>query len=94
MLCISDGKQSITVFKDARMLVTDAVAAAQAFIFGGTPQKTTTYDNDKIDVPARPSVTVVVTKGNVQTALIDSSYYKASDFTGLSKKMRRIGIRS
>jgi putative multiple sugar transport system substrate-binding protein len=80
---IIDGKQSMTVFKDVRTLAADAVKAAQAFLSGGTPDKTTTYNNGKIDVPAKPSAIVTVTKANVKAALIDSGYYKASDFTGL-----------
>jgi putative multiple sugar transport system substrate-binding protein len=80
---IIDGKQSMTVFKDVRTLAADAVTAAQAFLSGGTPEKTTTYNNGKVDVPAKPSAIVTVTKDNVKAALIDSGYYKASDFTGL-----------
>ena len=41
------------------------------------------YTNGKIDVPAAPSVVVTVDAANVKAALIDSGYYKASDFTGL-----------
>ena len=80
---IIDGKQSMTVFKDVRTLAADAVAAANAFIAGGTPEKTNSYNNGKIDVPAKPSAIVTVTKDNVKAALIDSGYYQASDFTGL-----------
>jgi putative multiple sugar transport system substrate-binding protein len=80
---IIDGKQSMTVLKDVRSLAADAVAAANAFVAGGTPEKTTTYNNGKIDVPAKPSAIVTVTKDNVKQALIDSGYYQASDFTGL-----------
>ncbi len=80
---IIDGKQSMTVFKDVRTLAADAVSAAQAFLSGNTPEKTNSYNNGKVDVPAKPSAIVVVTKDNVQSALIDSGYYQASDFTGL-----------
>src|SRR5512137_383230 len=80
---IIDGKQSMTVLKDVRTLVDDAIAAALAYLKGGTPEKTTTYNNGKIDVPAKPSAIVTVTKENVKAALIDSGYYQASDFTGL-----------
>ncbi|MCJ7789680.1 MAG: sugar ABC transporter substrate-binding protein, partial [Candidatus Atribacteria bacterium] len=47
------------------------------------PEQTNTYNNGKIDVPAKPSVVVTVDKSNVKAALIDSGYYKASEFTGL-----------
>jgi putative multiple sugar transport system substrate-binding protein len=80
---IIDGKQSMTVFKDVRTLAADAVTAAQAFVSGSTPEKTTSYNNGKVDVPAKPSAIVTVTKDNVKAALIDSGYYQTSDFTGL-----------
>ena len=80
---IIDGKQSMTVFKDVRTLAKDAIAAAEAYLKGGIPDRTTTYNNGKIDVPAKPSTIVTVTKDNVMQALIDSGYYQASDFTGL-----------
>ena len=80
---IIDGKQSMTVLKDVRTLAADAVAAANAFLAGGTPEKTNTYNNGKVDVPAKPSPIVTVTKDNVKAALFDSGYYQASDFTGV-----------
>nr|MBU1328841.1 sugar-binding protein [Candidatus Omnitrophota bacterium] len=80
---IIDGKQSMSVFKDVRLLVTDSIAAAVTYLEGGTPEATNTYNNGVIDVPAKPSVVVTVDKSNVQEALIDSGYYKASVFTGL-----------
>ncbi len=80
---IIDGKQSMTVLKDVRTLVKDAIAAAIAYLNGQTPPKTTTYNNGTIDVPAKPSEIISVDKTNVKAALIDSGYYPASDFTGL-----------
>src|SRR5512143_364514 len=80
---IIDGKQSMTVLKDVRTLAADAVTAANAFLAGGTPEKATTYNNGKVDVPAKPSPIVTVTKDNVKQALIDSGYYQATDFTNL-----------
>ncbi len=80
---IIDGKQSMTVLKDVRTLVKDAIAAAQAFLSGGTPEKTTTYNNGKIDVPAKPSPVVTVDKTNVKAAVIDSGYWPAADFKNL-----------
>jgi putative multiple sugar transport system substrate-binding protein len=80
---IIDGKQSMTVLKDVRTLVDDAIKAAFAFLNGQTPEKTKTYNNGKVDVPAKPSPVITVTKDNVKSALIDSGYYQASDFTGL-----------
>jgi putative multiple sugar transport system substrate-binding protein len=82
---IIDGKQSMTVFKDVRTLVDDAITAAKTFLEGGTPEATNSYNNGKIDVPANPTVVITVDKDNVQSALIDSGYYSASDFTGLGE---------
>jgi putative multiple sugar transport system substrate-binding protein len=80
---IIDGKQSMTVLKDVRTLVQDAITATVSYLKGETPEKTNTYNNGKIDVPAKPSAIVTVTKDNVKAAIVDSGYYPASDFTGL-----------
>ncbi len=80
---IIDGKQSMTVLKDVRTLVNDAIAAAVAYLEGKTPEQTNTYNNGKIDVPAKPSEVISVDKDNVKAAVIDSGYWPASDFTGL-----------
>jgi len=80
---VIDGKQSMTVLKDVRTLVADAIAAAIAYLEGGTPEATTTYNNGVIDVPCKPSVVITVDKENVQETIIDSGYWDASEFTGL-----------
>ncbi len=82
---IIDGKQSMTVLKDVRTLVADAIKAAVAFLEGGKPEETTTYNNGVIDVPAKPSAVVSVDKTNVKAAIIDSGYYTADMFTGLEE---------
>jgi len=78
---IIDGTQSMTVFKDVRTLVTDAIAMAVTILEGNTPVTTGSYDNGSIDVPAKQTDVVVVDADNVQAALIDSGYYSESDFT-------------
>ena len=80
---IIDGKQSMTVLKDVRTLAADAIAAAQAFLAGETPEQTNTYNNSVFDVPAKPSEVIAVDSENVQAAIIDSGYWPAADFTGL-----------
>jgi putative multiple sugar transport system substrate-binding protein len=80
---IIDGKQSMTVLKDVRTLVSDAINAAIAYLEGGAPEQTTTYDNGVIDVPAKPSEVIAVDKDNVVEAIFDSGYWDASEFTGL-----------
>jgi putative multiple sugar transport system substrate-binding protein len=80
---IIDGKQSMTVFKDVRTLVNDAINAAVALLKNQPPAAKGSYNNGKIDVPAIQSAVITVDKDNVKAALIDSGYYQASDFTGL-----------
>lgn len=80
---IIDGKQSMTVWKDVRNLVNDAIAAAVALIEGEEPASRGSYNNNVIDVPAIQSTVTTVDKDNVKETLIDSGYYDASLFTGL-----------
>ncbi len=80
---VVDGKQSMTVFKDTRTLAQDAMDMAISVIEEKQPATDTTYNNGTIDVPAKQTPVVVVTKDNVKSALIDSGYYEASEFTGL-----------
>jgi putative multiple sugar transport system substrate-binding protein len=80
---IIDGKQSMTVFKDVRTLVKDSIGMAVAILGGKDPQTTGSYNNGKIDVKAKQTEVVVVKSDNVKSALVDSGYYPASDFTNL-----------
>jgi len=80
---IIDGKQSMTVFKDVRTLVADAITASVALLKGEAPAAKGSYNNGKVDVPAIQSAVVTVDKANVKSALIDSGFWAASDFTGL-----------
>jgi putative multiple sugar transport system substrate-binding protein len=80
---IIDGKQSMTVLKDVRMLVDDAIAMAISVVTGATVETTGEYDNGVTMVPAKQSEVITVDQSNVQEALIDSGYYEASQFTGL-----------
>ena len=82
---IIDGQQSMTVLKDVRTLVSDAIDAAIAFLNGETPPETTTYNNGVIDVPARPSEVITVDQDNVVEAIIDSGYWPAGEFTGVDE---------
>ncbi len=80
---IIDGKQSMTVFKDVRTLVQDAINAAVALLEGKNPEASGSYNNGATDVPAIQSAVVSVDSDNVKAALLDSGYYDAADFTGL-----------
>ncbi|OJF94197.1 sugar ABC transporter substrate-binding protein [Alkalibacterium sp. 20] len=80
---IIDGKQSMTVFKDVRRLVEDAMGMAITLLDGDTPETTGSYDNGVKEVEAMQSEVIVVDEENVQAELIDSGYYEADEFTGL-----------
>jgi putative multiple sugar transport system substrate-binding protein len=80
---VIDGKQSMTVFKDVRTLVKDAMGMAVSILDGKTPETTGSYNNGNKDVEAKQTDVIVVDKDNVQKELIDSGYYKADDFEGL-----------
>lgn len=80
---VIDGKQSMTVFKDVRTLVKDAMGMAVDILDDKKPETTGSYDNGTVDVKAKQTNVIVVNKENVKKELIDSEYYKADDFTGL-----------
>jgi len=80
---IIDGKQSMTVLKDVRNLVDDAIAMAISVVQGEEVETTGEYDNGVTMVPAKQSEVITVDKDNVQEAIIDSGYWDASEFTGL-----------
>ncbi|WP_201715717.1 sugar ABC transporter substrate-binding protein [Rossellomorea arthrocnemi] len=80
---VIDGKQSMTVFKDVRTLVTDAMGIAVDVLDDKTPETTGSYDNGKKDVKAKQTEVIVVDENNLKEELIDSGYYEADEFTGL-----------
>lgn len=80
---IIDGKQSMTVFKDVRTLVKDAIRVALTLLDGKRPVTTATYDNGKTQIRAIQTKVIVVDQGNVKKELVDSGYYSASDFKRL-----------
>lgn len=80
---VIDGKQSMTVFKDTRMLANDAMSMAIAIMGGKKPDIGASYDNGVVKVPSKQSPITVVTKDNVKAELIDTGYYKANQFSGL-----------
>ncbi len=77
-----NGTQGMTVFKVPRARVRTGLAAAATLMSGGTPATNATSDNGVVSVPASLLPSVTVTRANIQAALIDTGYYKATDFTG------------
>lgn len=80
---IIDGKQSMTIFKDVRTEVKDAIGTAVDILEGKTPTTNSTSPNGSKDVPTKQTDIASVDKDNVQKVLIDSNYYKKDQFKGL-----------
>jgi putative multiple sugar transport system substrate-binding protein len=66
---IRSGRQSMTVFKDTRLLAKTAVDTALALLVGETPMADSIINNGRVDVPYLASGIVVVDKSNVDTAM-------------------------
>jgi putative multiple sugar transport system substrate-binding protein len=79
---IITGEQHSTIFKDTRELAKVTVAMIDALQNGKTPETNDdkTYHNGKKIVPSYLLMPVVVTKANWKAVLIDSGYYKTSQF--------------
>ncbi|HYF74513.1 MAG TPA: multiple monosaccharide ABC transporter substrate-binding protein [Nocardioides sp.] len=78
---IMAGEQYSTVFKDTRELAEVTVNMIKALSEGEEPEvnDTETYDNGVKVVPSYLLDPVLVTKENVQTALVDTGYYTADE---------------
>ena len=76
-----DGYQSMTVWKDTRLLGERVQMMIQSIIAGETPEvnDTTTYDNGVLVVPSYLITPEVVTPDQVQSKLIDSGFLKPAD---------------
>lgn len=80
---IIDGKQSMTVLKDVRDLVKGAIETATDVIEGKTIETNGSYNNGKVDVPAKDIQVINVTQDNVKDTIVNSGYYEASEFKNL-----------
>ncbi|PKM50019.1 MAG: sugar ABC transporter substrate-binding protein [Firmicutes bacterium HGW-Firmicutes-7] len=80
---VIDGKQSMTVLKDTRMLTDAAVAMAKQILNNEKVVVNSEYDNGAKKVPMNQLPVLSVTKDTVKEYIFDSGYYEASEFTGL-----------
>lgn len=80
---IIDGKQSMTVLKDTRMLTDAAVEMAKELLNGEEVTVNSEFDNGAKKVPMNQLAVLSVTKDTVKEYIFDSAYYEASEFTGL-----------
>lgn len=73
------GEQSMSIFKDTRILAQQVIAMAKALLAGETVPTNTEYDNGAIKVPSFNCEIQFANKDNWQTLLVDSGYYKLED---------------
>ncbi len=78
---ISQGLQSMSVFKDTRALAEKVLAMVEAILKGTEPEinDTTSYNNGVAVIPSYLCPLDVATIDNYKKLLIDSGYYKESD---------------
>ncbi len=77
---ILEGKQSMTVFKDVRMLAKKTVDIADQILRGETlPQSDAVYDNWVMEVPTYLLEPKVVTRENWGQILVESGYYSRDE---------------
>ena len=81
VLNILAGYQSMTVFKDTRILATAAANMVETILLGGTVvvNDTETYDNNVLVVPTYLVGIVTVTADNVEEQLVESGFYSAEE---------------
>lgn len=74
---IIDGTQTMSVYKDTRLLAEKAVSMVDAVLQGSEPEinDTEQYDNGTIVVPTYMCTPVAVDQSNYQEILIDGGYY-------------------
>lgn len=76
---IVEGLQTMTVFKDTRMLATDAIIAAEKLAKHLPPDVNDKVNNGLMDVPSHLLTPVAVDKNNIDQLLVESGYLKRSD---------------
>lgn len=77
---ILSGKQSMSVYKDARVLADKCATMVKAVLEGTVPEINYAegYDNGKMKVPSYLCTSVVVDKENYKEILVDGGYYTES----------------
>ena len=78
---ILNGEQSMTIFKDTRILAEKCVQMVEAVLSGKVPQinDAISYDNHKLVVPAFLCEPVVIDINNIDKELVESGYYTKAD---------------
>ena len=74
---IISGKQTMSIYKDTRLLADKCVTMVQAVLEGAEPEinDTTQYNNNVIVVPSYLCTPVAVDKENYKEVIVDGGYY-------------------
>lgn len=74
---IISGKQTMSIYKDTRLLASKCVTMVQAVLEGAEPEinDTEQYNNGKIVVPSYLCTPVAVDKSNYKEIIVDGGYY-------------------
>ena len=73
------GLQSMSVFKDTRVLAEQTVKMVGDLLEGKTPETNATYANGVMDVPSYNCTPLFADVNNYAELLLDSGYYTAED---------------
>ena len=76
---IISGKQTMSIYKDTRLLAEKCVTMVQAVLEGAEPEinDTEQYDNGKIVVPSYLCTPVAVDQSNYEEIIVEGGYYTA-----------------
>ena len=73
------GEQSMSIFKDTRVLADEVIAMTDALLSGKEVPVNADYDNGVVKVPSLNCEIKFANKDNWKELLVDSNYYKLSD---------------
>ena len=81
---IISGKQTMSIYKDTRLLAEKCVNMVNAVLSGTEPEinDTTTYDNNVLVVPSYLCTPIAVDKDNYEEIIVDGGYYTADQLAG------------
>ena len=76
------GEQSMSIFKDTRILADQVIVMAKAILAKETVPTNATYNNGVMDVPSFNCEIKFANKDNWKEILVDSGYYTLADIPG------------
>ena len=81
---IISGKQTMSIYKDTRLLAEKCVTMVNAVLTGSEPEinDTTTYNNNVLVVPSYLCTPVAVDKDNYKEVIVDGGYYTEAQLAG------------